>query len=77
MNAQEIIIYRNPGEAMFWDSIASGRALPFLLWFLLTFVIISILHKQANKFLNKYPMICILGAMVCSGFCSYFLFSLL
>ena len=35
MSVQEIIVYRNPVEAMIWDSIVSGQALPILVWIFL------------------------------------------
>lgn len=30
---QEIIVYRNPGEKMFWDSVMNGTFFPAFLWF--------------------------------------------
>ena len=73
MATQEIIVYRNPVEAMIWDSIASGQALPILVWIVLFFVMIFLSDKYFKKSLNKYSKTWIISAMLFSALCSWLL----
>jgi len=73
MATQEIIVYKNPFDAMIWDSIASGQALPILVWIVLFFAMLYMLDKYLKKSLNKYPKTYIIGAMLFSALCSWLL----
>lgn len=42
---QQIIVYRSPGEALFWQTITDGSAFPFMVGILVFFLMIVLLNK--------------------------------
>jgi hypothetical protein len=59
MAVQEVIVYRNPAEAMFWQSMASGDFVPFIFGFVVLFVVLlsvdGLLGKlKLHKLRNSY-----------------------
>lgn len=51
---QQIIVYRNPLEAAFWNSAASGQLFPFLVWGILTIAAIAAIHYTTTGVLQLY-----------------------
>ena len=51
MSVHEVIIYRNPLEAIFWETVSSGAALPIFIWIFLFLASLLFLDKKLQTFL--------------------------
>ena len=64
MSVHEVIIYRNPLEAIFWETVSSGAALPIFIWIFLFLALLLFLDKNFGKSFNKHPGVFVIGSLI-------------
>jgi len=51
---QQIIVYRNPAEAAFWEFASSANFFIMLVWVFVFFVVFLSLHSLLSRFVGNF-----------------------
>jgi len=53
---QEIIVYRNPAEAAFWNLASNGQFFPIIAGIVVGLIVMLVLNHIATKFWPRYSI---------------------